>query len=59
MCDYTKKNVDEIINKLRNELSVKNVVNITRSSLRKEFYNIYKDKEKEVFKKAQDEFDKE
>jgi potassium large conductance calcium-activated channel subfamily M alpha protein 1 len=59
MCDYTKKNVDEIINNLRNELSVKNVVNITRSSLRKEFYNIYKDKEKEVFKKAQDEFDKE
>ena len=51
--------MDEIINNLRNELSVKNVVNITRSSLRKEFYNIYKDKEKEVFKKAQDEFDKE
>ena len=58
MCDYTKKNVDEIINNLRNELSVKNVVNITRSSLRKELYDIYKNKEKAIFKKAQEEFNK-
>ena len=56
MCDYTKKNIDEIINNLRNELSVKNVVNITRSSLRKEFYGIYKNKEKSVLEKAEEEF---
>ena len=56
MCDYTKKNKDEIINNLRNELSVKNVVNITRSSLRKEFYGIYKNKEKSVLEKAEEEF---
>ena len=59
MCDYTKKNVDEIINNLSNELCAKNVVNITRNSLRKEFYGIYKNKENAVFKKAKEEFDKE
>ena len=58
MCDFTKKNVDEIINNLRNELSAKNIVNMTRNSLRKEFYGIYKDKENDVIKKAKDEFDK-
>ena len=58
MCDYTKKNIDEIINNLRNELSVKNVVNMTRSSLRKEFYGIYKNKEKSVLEKAEEEFNK-
>ena len=59
MCDFTKKNVGDIINNLRNELSVKNVVNITRNSLRKEFYDIYKRKENAVIKKAKEEFDKE
>ena len=59
MCDYTKKSVDEIINNLRNELSAKNVVNITRSSLRKEFFDIYKNKENAIFKKAKEQFDKE
>ena len=58
MCDYTKKNIDEIINNLRNELSVKNIVNMTRSSLRKEFYGIYKNKEKSVLQKAEEEFNK-
>ena len=50
--------MDEIINNLRNELSAKNIVNMTRNSLRKEFYGIYKDKENDVIKKAKDEFDK-
>ena len=59
MCDYTKKNVDEIINNLRNELSVKNIINITRNSLRREFYDIYKNKEMAMFKKAKEQFDKE
>ena len=59
MCDFTKKNVGDIINNLRNELSVKNVVNITRNSLRKEFYDIYKRKENAVIQKAKEEFDKE
>ena len=59
MCDFTRKNVDEIINNLRNELSAKNVVNMTRNCLRKEFYDIYKDKEIEVINKAKIEFDKE
>ena len=58
MSDYTKKNVNDIINTLRNELSAKNIVNTTRSSLRKEFYNIYKNKESDIFKKAKQEFDK-
>ena len=59
MCDFTRKNVDEIINNLRNELSAKNVVNMTRNCLRKEFYDIYKEKEIEVINKAKNEFDKE
>ena len=59
MCDFTRKNVDEIINNLRNELSAKNVVNMTRNCLRKEFYDIYKEKEIEVINKAKNEFYKE
>ena len=59
MRDFTRKNVDEIINNLRNELSAKNVVNMTRNCLRKEFYDIYKEKEIEVINKAKNEFDKE
>ena len=58
MCDYTKKSVDEIINNLKSELSVKNVINMTRGSLRKEFYGIYKNKEKDIIEKAKEEFNK-
>ena len=59
MSDMAKKNVDEIINNLREEFSVKNIVNVTRNSLRNQFFLAYQKKEEEVIKQAKEEFNKE
>ena len=59
MSDMAKKNVDEIINNLREEFSVKNIVNVTRNSLRNQFFLVYQKKEEEVIKQAKEEFNKE
>ena len=59
MSDMAKKNVDEIINNLRDEFSVKNIVNVTRNSLRNQFFLAYQKKEEEVIKQAKEEFNKE
>ena len=54
----TKKTVDEIIINMRNEFSVKNIVNITRNSLRNQFYLTYQRKEDEITRLAKEEFNK-
>ena len=57
--DMTKKTVDEIIINLREQLSVKNVINATRNSLRNEFYITYQRKEEEINKLVKKEINKE
>ena len=59
MKEMTKKTVDEIINNMRNQFSVKNIVNITRNSLRNQFYLTYQRKEEEITRLAKEELNKE
>ena len=54
-----KKTVDEIINNMRNQFSVKNIIDITRNCLRNQFYLTYQRKEDEINKLAREEFNKE
>ena len=58
MSDMARKNVDDIINNLREEFNVKNVVGVTRNSLRNQFCLAYQKKEEEVIKLAKEEFNK-
>ena len=59
MKDVTKKSIDEIISNLREELSVKNIINTTRNALRNEFCFTYRRKEEEISKLAKKEFNRE
>ena len=59
MKELTKKTVDEIINNLREQFNVKNIINSTRNSLRNEFHLAYQRKEEEIAKLAKEEFNKE
>ena len=58
MSDFAKKSVDEIINNLRNEFSMKNIIDITRNSLRNQLVLTYQRKEEEVYKQAKEEFNR-
>ena len=59
MKDLTKKTVEEIITNLKNQFSVSNIVNITRNSLRNQFYLVYKRKEEEINKQVKEQYRKE
>ena len=54
-----KKTVEDSFVEFRNELSVKDLVNCTRSNLRNEFANVHQQKEAQIIKKAKEEFEKE
>jgi hypothetical protein len=54
-----RKTVEDSFLKFRIGLSVKELVNCTRSNLRNEFANVHQQKEAQVIKKAKEEFDKE
>ena len=56
--DLTKKTIEEIINNLKNQFNVKNIVNITRNSLRNELCLTYQKKEEEISRLAKEEFNK-
>ena len=54
-----RKTFEESFVKFRNELSVKELVNCTRSNLRNEFANVHQLKEMQIIKEAKEEFEKE
>ena len=56
--DMAKETVEEIINNLKNELNIKNIVDITRNSLRNELYLTYQKKEDEISRLAKEEINK-
>ena len=54
-----RKTVEDSFLKFRNGLSVKELVNCTRSNLRNEFANVHQQKESQIIKEAKEEFEKE
>ncbi len=58
MSEFAKKSVDEVINNFRKEFSMKNIIDITRESLRNQLVLTYQKKEEEVYRQAKEEFNK-
>ena len=59
LVEELKQTVEESFLSFKKELSVKNLVNHTRSTLRDELALVHQKKEQEIIKEAQEEFEKE
>ena len=55
LCDKMKKGVEEININLKNELSVKNLISLTRNCLKKQFIWVHQQKEEQIIKAVKEE----
>ena len=55
LCDKMKKGVEEININLKNELSVKNLISLTRNCLKRQFIWVHQQKEEQIIKTVKEE----